>query len=743
VRKSIVRKLMLLVVTLAGLIHVARAGETVMHSRTPGATPYISERYIYQLDWEAEHIARVIAGQEFDFRGGPEMPDIAPKGDPGRVEIIDGKRCLVGGFFQFDVDDKYVFDTNETIVLNMLFDTSVNSSFVVTYDGYIGPKAKKHYVDPAVGRWQWVRLELDSARFADRRHGVDFGVATLASQMAGVEYEVEAMGTTDASSEDRISADPNIALCNLVIERGLANTEEPPLARFELELKDERGNSTAARVGLYRLTDGWSPKPGDSAIRMRLLGLEQEEFYLIDGQENWPGKGRYVFYVDGEYSNNVPVGRYQLVVTKGPEYRVIEEVVDVQPDKINRVSQEIKRWINMPERGWYSGDIHVHLERRDRGDDAWILKLADAEDVGVSSMLAESGWFVPHFFSNYAYGDERGGRVYDSEKTHIIVSSQESPVTQELGHAIGVNQDGPVRSEDYYIYKDYIEGIHEQGGLFGFSHVQYYPLLNVHRGMALEVPFGHVDFAEVLQAGVLGTKVWYDFLNMGFKVTPAAGTDFPFLNIWGNERTYVKLKDELTHQAWYDGLESGNVFVTSGPMLTFTVNKRTMGETIEIAQGESLLVKASAQVNPGFDEIDRLEIVVHGTVIASSDKLDRNGLVSIEHELVADESMWIAARAYGKNGNPTEAHSAPIYVHVDGEQFFGAREKLVETGSYYLEELNSILTTPPSWPDAETRQEFSEEELLQEYHDQLPRLTRRVEAAKALYLDLLFNYAPK
>lgn len=715
----------------------ARAVELQLHSRTPGAKPYISERYVYELEWQADHIQRVIAGQEFDFRGGPEMPDIAPKGDPGRVEVREGRSCLVGGFFQFDVDELYLYDTDETVVLNLLFDTSVSDSFVVTYDAAIGPKAVKYQFDRRQGRWQWARLDLERARFANRRHGVDFGIATLASQMAGVKYEEAAMGTGDATSRDRLDADPNIALCKLVMERSEAKSVHAELGTFELQVRDEMGELTAVRIGLYEFNTGWSPKPGKEAIRMRLLGLEQSDFYLIDGQENWPGKNRYVFFVDGNYQADIPAGTYQLIISKGPEYHIVDRKIKIQPTKKTLVRHELKRWKDMQAAGWYSGDIHVHLERRDRGDDDWVLKLADAEDVAVSSMLAESGWYVPHFFANYAYGDELGGRVYSKDKTHVIVSGQESPVTQELGHAIGINQSSPVRSKDYYLYSDYIEGIHNNGGLFGFSHLPYYPLLNVHRGIALEAPFGHVDFVEVLQAGVLGTKVWYDFLNLGFKLTPAAGTDFPFLNMWGTERNYVKIENNFNHQTWYDEFARGHVFVTSGPVLNLDVNGASMGEEIYINEGEQVRIRAEASVNPDLDQIDRLELVVHGGVVATVDKLSRDKNLVLDYTFNPTESLWLAIRAYGQQGNPTEAHSAPVYVYVDGDRFFANKAAVPELVSFYTEQLNQILVSPPSWPDAETRQEFSKEELLHEYHRQLPRLRERVIEVKKIYADLL------
>lgn len=704
----------------------------------PGQKPYISERYVYELDWEADHIDRVIAGLEFDFRGGPDMPDIAPRSDPGRVQIRDGKKCLVGGYFQFDVDDEYIFDTDETITLNLLVDTAITGGLVVTYDATTQPRAVKRLFENAGERWHWERIELAHARFANRRHGVDFGIATLASQMAGVEYETAAMGTEQTAAADRQLDKTDIAICNLTLGKGAGGTEQSQTGKVEIIVQDKSGQPTAVRAGLYDIASGWTPVVDGDAVHMVLLGFDSNDIYMIPGQENWPGKGRYVFYLDGTYRTEIPAGEYQLVLSKGPDYKVVDRRFKIRPGKTSVIKASMQRWHDLPKQGWYSGDMHVHLERRDRTDDQWILKVQQAEDVNLASILAETGWAVPHFFRNYAYGDELGGRVTSEDGQYALVSGQESPVTQELGHALAINVDSPSRSPDYYIYSDFIEAVHRKNGLFGFSHLSYFPLLNVHRGMALEVPFGHVDYAEILQAGALGTKIYYDFLNLGFKLVPSAGTDFPFLNLMGSERNYVHVNGEFTPQAWFDEFERGHTFVTSGPILGLSVNDVMMGDELYISSGQSVRIRAQATVNPDFDDLDRIELVVQGDVVHTEKNLRKNKL-TLEYSFTPRNSMWIAIRTFGKRGNPTEAHSAPVYIYVDGNRNFARKDMAVDIVNYYTDQLDKVLTSPPSWKDAETRHEFSEEELLAEYNRQLPHLRERVKAAKEKYAELLMT----
>jgi hypothetical protein len=94
-----------------------------------------------------------------------------------------------------------------------------------------------------------------------------------------------------------------------------------------------------------------------------------------------------------------------------------------------------------------------------------------------------------------------------------------------------------------------------------------------------------------------------------------------------------------------------------------------MGDELHVKRGARLDVVASAQLNPDVDQLDRLELVVMSDVAETvpaegKDKLD------LHRELKADHSMWIAVRAFGKRQEPRNmivAHSAPVYVVVDGE----------------------------------------------------------------------------
>ena len=91
-----------------------------------------------------------------------------------------------------------------------------------------------------------------------------------------------------------------------------------------------------ARVGLYDAT-GRTPLPSEQAILVHRYADETRLFWVAP-QLAWPSTNRQAFYVRGTYEAQVPEGAYQLVVTKGPEYRAHKATIDGQGRTDRRAS---------------------------------------------------------------------------------------------------------------------------------------------------------------------------------------------------------------------------------------------------------------------------------------------------------------------------------------------------------------------------------------------------------------------
>jgi hypothetical protein len=665
-----------------------------------------------QLEWQTDvNISRTLT-MNIDFHGGDWFVTWRR---PGHVEERDGHQCLVGPYFFFDVDDRFAFDIDETVTLELLFDRSETDGFNLSYDHAINPKAKQVRLNPNYKeRWERVTVQLERARLANRKYEkTDFAIGALGAkhpQPKGVNAE--------------------LVLCGLKITREQQQqSEDPQYGILELAIRNEEKSSDSVRVGLYD-AQGRSPLPSDEAVTLEPFSEPFKQWPLLNRIKNWPSDGRYVFYVDGSYRAHVPAGSYDLVIYKGPEYRLIHRKLKIEAGKSKHIEVELKRWINMPAKGWYSGDAHIHIARPDSSKNKSTLAYTQAEDIHVANLLQVSNVASGDNYPQYAFG--RAGHFIGSN--HALVSGQESPRSSHRGHSIGLNASKYIwTKEDYFLYNDIAARIHQDGGLWGYAHVAI-DVFNVHYGLALDVPLGAVDFLEILQMSTLNTSYLYDFLNLGYKLLPAAGSDYPFIHMAGSERTYVNVGEQFSPRAWFDAWSNKRSFVSNGPVVEFKVNGDSDKFEFDLAQGDTVSISAKASVNPDIDHLSRLELVIHGKVVKTVTSDLGSESLELSYDFQAHESLWLAIRAYGK-GNAT-AHTAPVYLYVDGNQHFWNPALVKDIATKYIGVLASFKASTPNL-DEDWERFDTENALLPQWEADKQALDSRINKAISIYERLI------
>src|SRR6185312_11270527 len=266
-----------------------------------------------------------------------------------------------------------------------------------------------------------------------------------------------------------------------------------PSGRVQLEVKDSSsGRPTPARVGIYDST-GRAPLPSTQALLVERFA-DKVRLLPVDPRAFWPTSNRQAFYVSGNYESELPAGTYELAITRGPEYRDYYGTFTVQKGQTTRVAVMLKRYADLPAEGWISGDDHIHLAR-DASRDLTVWTQVAAEDVHVGNLL-QMGNISGVYFEQPQWGQL--GRF--QQDGHALVSGQEDPRTGELGHTIHEDLQSPVHlsRDSYFLYYHVFEESPHQGAVSGYAHLNG-GWFNVRRGMALDVPFGLVDFVEVLQ----------------------------------------------------------------------------------------------------------------------------------------------------------------------------------------------------------------------------------------------------
>jgi hypothetical protein len=271
------------------------------------------------------------------------------------------------------------------------------------------------------------------------------------------------------------------------------------------------------------------------------------------------------------------------------------------------------------------------------------------------------------YFEQRGFGPNH--RVVEGE--HVLAPGQECPRTHDqIGHTLAMNITAMVRDpERYFLYDTVFDAVHAQGGLTGYAHVNS-GLFNVHRDMTLNVPRAKVDFVEILQFNHLGTELYYDFLNLGCKLTASAGSDVPWGGTIGEVRAYAFLGDlPFTADNWFAAFGRGRTFTTSGPMLEFRVDDALPGDELKVRDHRSLRVRARAWGDPRRMAPVTLEIVRHGQVIRTAESTDpSHPEATLDFAIDSENGFWIAARA--RAGEGTSAHTTPVYVIREGLRFW-------------------------------------------------------------------------
>lgn len=491
-------------------------------------------------------------------------------------------------------------------------------------------------------------------------------------------------------------------LLSLLHFRGSAPPPVP--ARLEIRvLEAATGQPTPVRVRLRRMSGR-----GDFSVKTvppQAVGVQYGLWDHADGYGFQPDSS---FYVDGSFSLVLPPGRYRLHLSKGTEFLSQTQDLTVPAAQTLRKTYRLARWIDAAAMGWISTDGHIHLRRSPR-ENAPLLIWTRAEDLRVGVFL-RMGDFWETYYPQYAYGE---AGVF-AKNGYLLVPGQEDPRTPELGHALGYGMRDRVRfREGYYLYDSVFTTIRKLGGLTGYAH--HAEAFHAYRGLTLDALRGLVDGLEILQYCVsprpLRTAHYYHLLDLGFRTTATAGSDFPWCGEdhdhgtpeqsarIGNARMYVKIDGPLTYDSWKRGFAAGHTFVSSGPLLDFRVNGKLPGDSLDVPPGTPLRLSAQAFGHSAQVPLDTLELIGHGRVLAravrgeagqSTNRLTLNLTLP-----PLRRGLWLAARCVA--GPQQAAHTTPVYVTVGGGGFHNpeSAQRYLDLSEGYLREIEAELDAGP------------------------------------------------
>jgi hypothetical protein len=391
------------------------------------------------------------------------------------------------------------------------------------------------------------------------------------------------------------------------------------------------------------------------------------------------------FCCPGHFEVDVPAGKGRLLVERGPEYIPFATELEVKPGQTRQLPVGLSRWVDMNDRGWFSGDLHVHRPV------AYMPLLLRADDLNLAPVLTH--WNQQHFQAKpphlvevadprvaspkprcchtLAQEDERAGGA-------ILLFNLQKPILLD-----GVTRDCPsgfAYHERALEQKAFVE-VEKPFWWEAPVHVA------LGRVDSIGIACNHFQRTEVMDNEAWGRArdrerypgpagfahnvldLYYRTLNLGYQIAASAGSASGVLkNPLGYNRVYVQL-DRFSYDGWFDALRQGRSFVTNGPMLFATVNGEPIGT--RFARRRKPFEAVVALEAMGRDPLDRAELIVGGDVAATfkPDPADPH-CIKARRTLTIDRSTWLAVRVFEpvRGRNIRFAHTSPFYVTLGGER---------------------------------------------------------------------------
>jgi len=406
---------------------------------------------------------------------------------------------------------------------------------------------------------------------------------------------------------------------------------------------------------------------------------------------------------------DLPPGKYTFTVERGKEYFAGIQTVTVGTDP-QRLRFAMRRWINLAERGWYSGETHIHRPLDE------LPTLVEAEDLNVAFPLS---YWVTKAFEPPLQGDKNVAGEIPSELirvdgTHVIWprnTEYEIFTVHGKRHTLGalfvlnhksvlpmgVPPVGPMavkaRAEGALFDLDKHDWPWAMS-LISSADVELFELANNHvwrtefafkkfnaNASAYLFPPGGGDTGDERDWLHFTWNTYYTLLNCGYRLQPTAGTASGVHPVpVGFSRVYVHLPDGFSYEKWLDGLKAGRSFVTTGPMLLATANEKPPGHRFTSA-GEGVPVLVAGEVQSEHPLV-MAELLVNGevmrTVFPQNVRTDGGALKTEFRQLVPMKSSgWIAVRAIEElpNGRMRFGHTAPWWIDIAGKPHLPRQEE--------------------------------------------------------------------
>jgi len=472
----------------------------------------------------------------------------------------------------------------------------------------------------AVGPVGRARITLDSeSEFpAEAIRTRDDGTATL--RLPNGEYKVSVI------ADGYVATNHSLSLSSRETSHSI---KLPTPASVVAEITGVDGNTIPCKVTFYGMEGTKNPNFGPESASGSILNC--------------------VYSVAGKFRRPIDPGKYEVVISYGPEFDTVVQSIEVVRGKATPITATLKRTVQTP--GWVSAELHSHATpsgdntatQRGRVENLLCEHLEFApctehnridsytphlKHFGVEHLMATctgmelTGSPLPVNHQNafplhhHPHTQDGGGPTTDADPvvqierlamwdngSEKVVQGNHPNIRQQFG-----DRDNDGKTDDGF------------RKMFGYMDV-----IEIHPPAAI---FDVFDQPEAI--GKNRMAHWIQLLNQGIRVPGVVNTDAHYnhhgsgwLRNWFESSTDDPAEisiDEMIHAA-----EHGHIIMSTGPFMTVDVVTQNSGKPIQGVPGDDLVSDSgTCQVSihiqcPNWLDVNRVQIFLNGR---STEKLN-------------------------------------------------------------------------------------------------------------------------
>ena len=382
------------------------------------------------------------------------------------------------------------------------------------------------------------------------------------------------------------------------------------------------------------------------------------------------GPGVPFFYCDGAFEVDTTRGAAQIIVERGTEYVPARVTVDVPAQGVVATDIVMRRWSDLPDRGWHPGNTHIHYDENETRADERLRLDPRVEDLRMTAVSVLRRRDLEYATNKYP----PGMLTEFSSAHHYIQCGEETRHNEEpwrigYGHVMLLSIRNIVHPVSRGVLVDAFDpdypplcyacdDAHRQGGV----------VIWCHNGQGMEAPvaaaLGKLDAFNLFDPHWNDAEydIHYRMLNAGLRLPASTGSDW---FICSANRVYGHTGGTFDYELWVQALKEGRTFITNGPALFLSVEGKEPGGVISTRPGERLSVLATWQ---SHFPIKRVELLFNGDVAMREQFAEGSTHGHLEADLTVASDGWVAVRASSdvrdSFAQPVFAHTSPVYLET-------------------------------------------------------------------------------